>query len=923
MKDADAQRDTGMTATGIAIVGMAGRFPGARDVDEFWANLRAGTSSIQLADDASLEAAGVPDAERRAPRYVRAVAELADVEAFDAEFFGVDARDAALMDPQHRHFVECTWEAMESAGHVAARFPGVIGVFAGCGFNGYLPYHLLPHREMMEELGFFHVRHAGNDKDFLAARASYLLDLTGPSINVQTACSTSLVAVHLACQSLLAGECELALAGGVTILVPHGRGYRYREGELLSPDGRCRAFSADAAGTVFGSGVGVVALRRLSDAMADGDTIYAVIRGSAVNNDGARKASYRAPSIDGQARVIAEALAVAGVEPASISYVEAHGTGTLIGDALEAAALAQALAAPAREPCAIGSVKPNIGHLDTAAGVASLIKVALALRHRELPPSLHGERANPGIDWDRGTLRLHTRLAPWTGGATPRRAGVTSIGIGGTNAHVVLEEAPVITRPSTGASTGASWQLLVLSARTAAELELATDRLVRHLAAHPELSLGDVAYTLQDGRTAFAHRRAVVCRDCGDVVAALGSRDPARVRDGVAPPSGVSIRAVAVPPAACEGGEVARLEAIARRWLGGDAVAWGNGPGERRRVPLPTYPFARQRHWIDAPRVASAAPAVTQSPVDDQTPPAVPRSVGRTPSRQAAAFAPPRDEIERTLVPLWEQLLGTAPVGLDDNIFDLGGSSLLAATLLSRVQETYCRMLPIALLYRAPTVRELAEALRHERSATQAELVVIMQEGAVGRTPFFLIPDAGGHVFRLRGVTAHLDPEQPVIGLQMRGLDGREPPARTIEQAAADCLARMRAVQPEGPYALGGLSYGGLVAYEVARRMMAEGEPPPCVVLFDSSVAAPARSGAPAAVRRTLDRLRRAARAVARGDAGPVRRRLASLAERQTPGAANQHAGVAAERSLLEVMHDVLQVNYAAAARYRPLTYPG
>jgi phthiocerol/phenolphthiocerol synthesis type-I polyketide synthase E len=521
----------GVSDTDIAIVGMAGRFPGARTIDEFWRNLRSGVESIRTFSDEELLAAGVSAEELANPQYVKAGTVLDDMEMFDAGFFGFTPRDASIMDPQHRQFLECAWEALESAGHVPARFGGAIGVFGGSGFNAYLPYNLLPNRELVESVGFFLVRHTGNDKDFLTTRVSYLLDLRGPAVSVQTACSTSLVAIHLACQSLLSGETDMALAGGVTIEMPHRRGYVYHEGEILSPDGHCRAFDHRAQGTVFGSGVGVVALRRLADAIADGDHIHAVVKGSAINNDGSLKVGYLAPSVDGQAQAIEEALAVADVDPGTISYVETHGTATPVGDPIEIAALTRAFRRGTDKKgfCAVGSVKSNVGHLDTAAGVASIIKVALSLQHRELPPSLHFEQPNPTIDFASSPFYVNASLRQWIGDA-PLRAGVNSLGVGGTNAHVVLEEAPVH-EPSGGSRPA---HLLTLSAKSPASLDAATERLAQHLASYPDANLADVAYTLHVGRTAFAHRRMVVARDAHDASTALAHRDPKRLLSQVA-----------------------------------------------------------------------------------------------------------------------------------------------------------------------------------------------------------------------------------------------------------------------------------------------------------------------------------------------------------------------------------------------------
>ena len=405
-------------------------------------------------------------------------------------------------------------------------------------------HHLVTNREVMETVGEWLVRHTANDMNFLATRVSYELDLKGPSMNVQTACSSALVAVHVAAQSLLSGECDLALAGASAMSLPQDCGYLYREGEILSPDGHCRAFDAGARGTLFGSGTGCVVLKRLADALADGDEVLAVLRGSAINNDGAAKVGYLAPSVEGQAKVVAEALAIAGVSPETISYVEAHGTGTRIGDPIEVAALTQAYrAATARKGyCAIGSAKPNIGHLGEAAGVAGLIKAVLSLKHKELPPSLNYESPNPEIDFPSTPFYVNAKLCEWRAPGGPRRAGVTALGAGGTNAHVILEEAP-LAAPS-GPSRPA--ELLVLSAKTQAALDAATTNLARHLRESPGQELADVAYTLQLGRKAFAHRRTLVCRDREEAMVALETLDPRRVASGL-PRAGRALHRLHVP----------------------------------------------------------------------------------------------------------------------------------------------------------------------------------------------------------------------------------------------------------------------------------------------------------------------------------------------------------------------------------------
>ncbi|MFY1824596.1 type I polyketide synthase, partial [Myxococcus fulvus] len=514
------------TGLEIAVIGMAGRFPGARDLEAFWKNLRDGVESIRFLEDADLEPSALDTAAVRSdPNYVKAAAVLEDADLFDAGYFGVTPKEAEVMDPQQRVFLECAVEALEHAGYDTERFKGRIGVYAGARTDTYV-FNLFSNPAALGGLDPFEIG-LGNDLAFLTTRVAHRLNLRGPAYSVHTACSTALVALHLAGQALLADECRMAVAGGVAINVPQNVGYLYQYGGIVSPDGHCRAFDAKAAGTIFGSGIGLVVLKRLEDALADGDTIHAVIKGSAINNDGAVKASFTAPSVQGQATVIKDALAAAEVSADSINYVEAHGTGTALGDPIEVRALTKAFGnkTKGRRTIPIGSVKTNVGHLDAAAGSASLLKAILAMKHQQLPPSLHFESANPQIDFDSGPFYVNTALQPWPRGRTPRRAGVSSFGIGGTNAHVILEEAPAT------ATTSASrpWELLVLSARSHTALDTATARLAQHLESHPELSLADVAHTLQVGRKAHSHRRVLVARDVQDAVRVLRMAEPQRV----------------------------------------------------------------------------------------------------------------------------------------------------------------------------------------------------------------------------------------------------------------------------------------------------------------------------------------------------------------------------------------------------------
>lgn len=503
----------------IAIVGISCRLPGASGLRELWELLVEGREGIAPLDDAELDRLGVPAARRAQPGFVAAAPLVAEADCFDAAFFGYSPADAAMMDPQHRLFLETAWHALEDAGHGAGRGAGVVGVFAGTSLSTYLLFNLLQRPALARAEDTFPAMVA-NDKDFLATRLSYHLGLEGPSVDVQTGCSTSLVAVHLACQNLLTFECDTALAGGVSLHLPQRAGYVHTPGGIASVDGHCRAYDASGTGTVFGSGVAVVALRRLADAQRDGDPIYAVIKGTAINNDGARKVGFTAPSVEGQIQVIRRALAVANVEASSLGMVEGHGTGTQLGDPVELAALHQVLTeGGASEPrsCVLTAIKSNIGHPDAAAGVAGLIKTALALAHGVVPATVGFQTPNPGVEWGAGPLYVSGKAEPWPKKAGPRRAGVSAFGIGGTNAHAVLEQAPA-RREAKGRRR---MQLVPLSARTPEALGHAAERLAAHLLQEPALATRDVAWTMQVGRAEFAARQIVVGETLPELAAAL------------------------------------------------------------------------------------------------------------------------------------------------------------------------------------------------------------------------------------------------------------------------------------------------------------------------------------------------------------------------------------------------------------------
>lgn len=490
----------------IAIIGMSGRFPMAKNIHEYWENLINGKECFTQLSDEQITATGVKPDLLKDPNYVKVSPFLEDYDKFDPQFFGYSPREASMMDPQQRLFLECCWEAFEDAGYNADVYDEPVGVFGGSAINTYMIFSGVYNRFYTEFLPSV----VGNDNSFLANRVSYQLNLNGPAVTVQTACSSSLVSIHLSIQSLLSGECTMALAGGVAVWVPHGAGHLYKEGNVFTKDGHCRAFDAKATGTIFGSGAGVVLLKRLDDAIRDADNIYAVIKGSAINNDGAKKTDYTAPSVDGQAEVIVEALANAGVSAEDISYVETHGTGTFIGDPIEIRALTKAYRAftDRNGYCSIGSVKPNIGHLDASAGAAGLIKAVMALKYKMIPPSINFDEPNPAIDFENSPFYVNKSLRKWESeDESPLLAGVTSLGMGGTNAHVILQEAPVIEKPN----VEDQWPLLITySAKKESALDDYSAKLAEFLKKNPYTSLPNVAYTLQTGRKEFSHRRFLV-----------------------------------------------------------------------------------------------------------------------------------------------------------------------------------------------------------------------------------------------------------------------------------------------------------------------------------------------------------------------------------------------------------------------------
>jgi 3-oxoacyl-(acyl-carrier-protein) synthase/thioesterase domain-containing protein/acyl carrier protein len=728
----------------IAIIGMSGKFPGADNVETFWKNLCDGKETISSFSDKALINTGLSKLQVNSPNYVKSRGVLNDIEFFDAEFFGLNIKEAQLTDPQHRIFLECAWEALENAGYCTDKYSGSIGVYGGSGISSYYLNNIHPNRSMREALGDFLLR-IGNDKDYLTTRVSYKLNLKGPSIAIQTACSTSLVAVCIACDHLLTYQCDMALAGGVTISVPQSSGYLYQEGMILSKDGHCRPFDAEAKGTVMSNGVGLVVLKRYQDAIADKDHIYAVIRGYGINNDGSAKVGYSAPSVEGQTKAIASALAIAGVDPETISYVEAHGTGTVLGDPIEIQGLTGAFSSKKNGYCALGSVKSNIGHTVEAAGIIGLLKVVLSLYHKKIPPTLHFRIPNPHIDFANTPFYVNTALKEWESTTHPRRACVSSFGIGGTNAHAILEERP---QQEYASPTNQAYPLIV-SAKSKKALKIMARNLGLHLQKHPEFSLADVAYTLHVGRKLFEHKLILECRDREEAISLLFNFDPNNHLD---------------------------TTAIYEEDFFKDKHC--------SRVPLPTYPFEKSRCWIDPP------PLLEESSHEN----------------------PQYTSIEAALIDILKEYLGIESIGMNDDFFQIGGDSILAVQIVESIYKQFNINIGIQTLRTHPTIAKLTKIVSDQKVTTSS--LINLRPGSLA-PPLFLIHPIEGNLFCYKGLIDELKCKNPLYGFQSVDTENKN-----IEKIASSYIEELRKVQAIGPYNLLGMSFGGIIAYEMAKQLV-------------------------------------------------------------------------------------------------------
>lgn len=777
--------DTTPGGSRTAIIGMAGRFPGAGSVDALWSMLSAGTEAVRRFSADELRSAGVPEETAADPEYLPCAADLAGIENFDAQFFGITPAEARLIDPQHRIFLECVWAALEDANTPPTAYGGRVGVFGSASLSSYLLHHVLRSAEFRDQAFTYPVL-LGNDKDFLATRVSYVLNLHGPSVSVQSACSSSLVAVDQACAALRSGRCDVAVAGGVSVFTPQTVGYRYQAGGTYARDGHCRPFDAAASGMVRGSGCAVVVLKRLDDALADRDHVHAVVAGTAVNNDGSNKAGYSAPSSAGQDEVIRACLDVSGVPPSSIGYVEAHGTGTYLGDPIEVAALRLAYQRGGDPPpeCALGSIKANIGHLDAAAGVTGLIKAALVLRHQTIPPQINFHEPNPELRLDDSPFVVRRHL---TRPARPiSAAAVTSLGIGGTNAHCVLTKAPT---PLARAAVppGGEYTLLLSAPDEVRVRDVATD-LLAHLEGDSATRLDDLAYTLARGRPALKHRVAVTASTMEQAIERL--RD---VREGR---SREAARGVDTDPV-------------------GDLR-------DARRIRLPGLRLRPVRHWIEL-----------EHPADQP-----PRTAGQDP-RHREDPEHPRDPVE-IAAEVFRTRLGIDSIGPDDDYFALGGDSLHAFDLVDALNARLRTRLTLEQFSRLRTPRRVAE---WHGGPFDDGAMVLVKPGRPDeeRGPVFLIHPSGGSIGFAHALARHSGDESEMYGIRYPA--ALSDSLTTIPRMARHYVHLIRQVRPHGPYRIGGYSLGGTVALEAARLLTEGGERVEQVLLWDTPPPGPSDGG--------------------------------------------------------------------------------
>ncbi len=844
----------------IAIIGIGCRFPRASGVEAFWELLRDGVDAIapmpsdrrQLYpfnnfDDAALEVINANWG-----------GFLDSVDQFDANFFDIDPRKAVVIDPQQRILLEAVWEALEDAAINPAQIAGSqTGLFIGIAADGY---------EAILQGGEDQTAYTsmGTSNAIAVNRISQYFDLQGPSLSVHTTCSSSLVAVNLACQSLWSGEIAIALAGGVNIFA--NLGMSPESSDLLSPTHRCRSFSAAADGYVRSEGVGIVVLKPLSAALADGDRIYSLIRGSAVNQNG-RGNGLTAPNLQAQESLLRRAYQNAGIEPQAVHYLEAHATGTLMGDAVELKAIERVFNSTSKLNdtsddwhCRIGTVKTNIGHTETASGIAGLIKVALALHYRQIPAHLHFEKPSSYIEFEKLSLQVPTVLTPFPEEVS-LYAGVSAFGMGGTNAHVVLESAPSITN----LANNSTCHILILSAKTEHALRQMAANYQSFLQEHPELKIAQVCATSMR-RSQFNYRLAIMANAIGDlqqnlsafISDRLGDHQASQIFSGKANPKkykkqslqtilteqGIAISQLSLnypqftleqivfslPELDANIHQSLRLQ-ILELWVNGLKVDWSSLYANYHIQPisLPSYPFERKSYWVQ-PRSQPSLAIASQVTITNQNQPKSSRDLENN-------FVAPRDRNEQKLVAIWENVFSIKPIGIHDNFFDLGGTSLIAVNLFTKIEQAFKCHLSLVILFQCPTITELALLIQlnqQEQGLAWSPLVPIRSTGSY--SPIFCVSGIHGNVLLYADLAKHLGASQPFYGLQPRGIDGTQSPLTSIEAIATYYIQAMKTVQPEGPYFLGGFSLGSKVVWEMAQQLYQQGERVALLALFDGKI---------------------------------------------------------------------------------------
>ncbi|MCU0288046.1 MAG: sulfotransferase [Acidobacteria bacterium] len=722
----------------IAVIGMAGKFPGAGNIDEFWQNLKNGVDSISFFSDEELLEAGTDPQLLNHPHFVKACGVLGDetVASFDADFFGYMPQEADLLDPQMRQFLQCTWLALENAGYNPETYEGLIGLFCGAANNllWETSAYLNPKQDAHEDLSLSFLV----DKNYLSTLVSYKLNLKGPAVMLQTACSTSLVAIHYACRSLLNGECDIALAGGVTVRIPQKKGYIYQENMLFSSDAHCRAFDAQAQGMIDGNGIGIVVLKKLAYAVEDGDEIQAIIKGSAINNDGKRKVGYTAPSVEGQAAVIKAAVEMAEVDTENIGYIEAHGTATPLGDTIEIAALTSAFNTKKRNYCAVGSVKTNIGHLDAAAGVAGFIKTVLVLKYKQIPPSLYFETPNSMHNLINTPFYVNVTLKEMNREKSPLRAGVSSFGIGGTNAHIILEEwipEPIELAGHSHIDHAGENHLILLSAKTNGALNRVKENLAGYLKKNIAVNLADVAYTLHAGRKSFECRWMTVCAAVAETIEELTSTGGGETHVVLPGAAGKIVENTV----AIHSMDKHSLMQLGRLWLQGmqiDPAIFYAGE-KRRRISLPGYPFEVRlfkENIVKLNEILKARFTGTLTIFPPANNPAgEPVKIHKYQRPQLKTeYAPPTNNMEKQLVEIWEELFAVAPIGIHDNFFELGGNSLKGITFVNRYREMLGEIVQVPIVFEAPSITELTLYFKKHYPEAAVRIIGIEMNPAAG-----------------------------------------------------------------------------------------------------------------------------------------------------------------------------------------------